>query len=238
MRSYKILEKEEADQIRLLRPPEVRGVDEKNRTIEHIITTSSPDRDGDIIEADGWDLKEFEENPVVLFGHRHDEEPIAKNASLQPIEDGLQALTQFPPEGIHEKADRLFKMNKLGFIRGWSVGFVPKKTRMRFDRDGKYLGTIYEEQTLLEYSLVPIPANRETVTHAISKGLVTAKDLEILGWAKGGLIQAPAIAPEPLLESFSEIIQEEFSTHTNIMALEAESQRIGYAFRKASGTRA
>ncbi len=234
MRSYKVLEIEEAEKIRKLRPPELRGIDENARTIEHIISTDSPDRDGDIIEADGWDLKEFKENPVVLFGHRHDEEPIARNIEIKVIENGLKAVTQFPPEGIHERADRLFELNKLGFIRSWSVGFLPIEAEPR--EHGK--GIHFRKQKLLEYSNVPIPANAEAVNLAVSKGLVTEKDLEILGWTKGGLIQAPAIAPEPLLESFSEIIQEEFSKLTIATAFEMESQHLRDALRKASGARA
>lgn len=230
MRSYKILEKEEAEKIRLLRPPELRGINENSRTIEHIITTATPDRDGDIIEADGWDLTEFRENPVVLFGHRHDEEPIARNIEIKAIENGLQAVTQFPPEGIHERADRLFELNKLGFIRSWSVGFLPIEAGPREDDKGIH----FRKQKLLEYSNVPIPANTEAVNLAVSKGLVTAKDLEILGWQT---CQGEA-SRSPKGSTLSEIIQTEFSKQTIAMALEAESQRLGVALRKASGGRA
>lgn len=224
MRSYKVLEIEEAEKIRKLRPPELRGIDEKARTIEHVITTDSPDRDGDIIAADGWDLEEFEQNPVVLFGHRHDEEPIARNIEIKAIENGLQAVTQFPPEGIHKRADRLFELNKLGFIRSWSVGFLPIEAEPREDSKGIH----FRKQRLLEYSNVPIPANMEAINLAVSKGLVTEKDLAILGWLNGGIVDPTLL----------EIIQTEFSNQTNVMALEAESQRLGHAFRKASGTRA
>ena len=250
MRSYKVLEIEEAEKIRKLRPPELRGINEKARTIEHVITTDSPDRDGDIIEADGWDLKEFEENPVVLFGHRHDEEPIARNIEIKTIENGLQAVTQFPPEGIHERADRLFELNKLGFIRSWSVGFLPIEAGPR--EHGK--GIHFRKQKLLEYSNVPIPSNMEAVNLAVSKGLVTAKDLEVLGWPKGGLI-----SPEVRFLNFpgcdisreffdtltvtqkgptQEIIQEEFSKQTLAIAFEMENQRLEEALRKISGARA
>ena len=230
MRSYKVLGIEEAEKIRKLRPPELRGIDENARTIEHIISTDSPDRDGDIIEADGWDLKEFEENPVVLFGHRHDEEPIARNIEIKVMENGLKAVTQFPPEGIHERADRLFELNKLGFIRSWSVGFLPIEAEPREDSKG----IRFRKQKLFEYSNVPIPANAEAVNLAVSKGLVTEKDLEILGWTKiQGHSHDGATADGPMV-----IILTEFSNRTNIMALEAESQRLGHAFRKASGTRA
>jgi HK97 family phage prohead protease len=212
--------------------PEIKAVDVKRRTIRHLITTDAPDRDGDVIEPAGWNLSEFLKNPVVLFAHRHDEPPIARSLEIQKAAHGLEALTQFPPKGVNSLADTVFELNRLGYLRSWSVGFVPKRTRMRFDRDGKFLGTAYEEQTLLEYSSVPIPANSDAVNLAVSKGLVTAKDLEILGWQKRPFRVTGVEEIPP-----AEIIQQEFSNQTAVMAIEAERQRFVHEIRLAGQVR-
>ena len=165
--------------------PIVKKIDEDARTIEHIISTGTEDRDGDTINPKGWILDEFLKNPVVLFGHRHDLPPIARAVKLKASEKGLEALTLFPPKGISPVSDTVFDLNRLGFIRSWSVGFDPVKFSMI--EDG---GLAFEEQRLLEYSSVPVPANIDAVNLAVQKGIMTDKMLELFEWNKGGLIQA------------------------------------------------
>lgn len=175
---------------------EQKAVDEKARTIKHVISTAAPDRDGDVVTLDGWDTREFMENPVVLFGHRHDRPPIAKCLSLERTERGLEAETQFPPKGVDEFADKVFELHRSGFLKAWSVGFMPRKWSPRVGEDGERMGVIFEEKQLLEYSSVPIPANPEAVNLAISKGVMTAADAEALGFnaAKGCVICSVASA--------------------------------------------
>jgi HK97 family phage prohead protease len=163
--------------------PEVKKIDVDKRTVEHVISTGSEDRDGDTINPKGWILDEFLKNPVVLFGHRHDMPPIARAVKLKASENGLEALTQFPPKGISQLADTVFEMNRLGYLRSWSVGFDPEKFTMR--ENG---GMDFEEQKLLEYSSVPVPANPEAVNLAVSKGIMTDKMLELFEWQKEALL--------------------------------------------------
>lgn len=164
--------------------PTVKKIDIDKRTIEHVISTGVEDRDGDTINPKGWILDEFLKNPVVLFGHRHDLPPIARAVKLKASEKGLEALTQFPPKGISPVSDTVFDLSRLGFLRSWSVGFDPVTFTVRDNG-----GTAFEEQRLLEYSSVPVPANPEAVNLAVSKGIMTDKMLDIFGWNKGGAIQ-------------------------------------------------
>lgn len=157
--------------------PTVKKIDIDKRTIEHIISTGTEDRDGDTINPKGWILDEFLKNPVVLFGHCHDMPPIARAVKLKASENGLEALTQFPPKFVYPLADTVFEMNRLGYLRSWSVGFDPEKFTVRDNG-----GTAFEEQKLLEYSSVPVPANPEAVNLAVSKGIMTDKMLDIFGW--------------------------------------------------------
>lgn len=164
--------------------PVLKGIDEDRRTIHHLISTGAVDRDGDTVNPLGWDLAEFNENPVVLFGHDHRQPPIGKAIELKVTDEGLEAVTQFPPVGANPMADTVFALNKEGFMKSWSVGFIGTKFSFRSDESGAIDGVDFEEQKLLEYSAVPIPANAEAVNLAVSKGLVTASTLDQLGWQK------------------------------------------------------
>jgi len=44
-------------------------IDEETRVVEAIASTAAVDRQGDTIEQSGWELKNFEENPVLLWAH-------------------------------------------------------------------------------------------------------------------------------------------------------------------------
>jgi HK97 family phage prohead protease len=160
--------------------PTLKKIDEDARTIEHVISTGSEDRDGDTIDPKGWILDEFLKNPVVLFGHRHDVPPIARAVKLKASENGLETLTLFPPKGISQVSDTVFDLNRLGFLRSWSVGFDPVKFTQQDNG-----GIAFEEQKLLEYSSVPVPANPDAVNLAVSKGIMTDKMLELFEWHKG-----------------------------------------------------
>ncbi len=179
--------------------PIIKKIDEDARTIEHIISTGTEDRDGDTINPKGWILDEFLKNPVVLFGHRHDLPPIARAVKLKATEKGLETLTLFPPKGIAQVSDTVFDLNRLGFLRSWSVGFDPVKFSMI--EDG---GIAFEEQKLLEYSSVPVPANIDAVNLAVSKGIMTDKMLELFEWNKGGFVPQASgcIIPVEFMSAF------------------------------------
>jgi HK97 family phage prohead protease len=173
-------------------------------------------------------LAEYEKNPVVLFGHRHDQPPIGRATGVKITENGLEAVTEFPPIGTYPFADTVFELNRLGYLKSWSVGFVPKKHSMRLGEEQQYLGRTFEEQTLLEYSSVPVPANIEAVNLAVSKGIVNVAALELLGWNK----------PAPPEKDFFDNLQNEFSKQTQAMMFETESHRLALASRHAIGRRA
>lgn len=170
--------------------PTVKKIDPDKRTIEHVISTGTEDRDGDIIDPKGWILDEYLRNNVVLFAHRHDVPPIGRAIKLKASAEGLEALTQFPRPGVFPLADTVFQLNVEGFLRSWSVGFDPIKFNMR--EDG---GIAFEEQKLLEYSSVPVPANPEAVNLAVQKGIMTDKMLELFEWNKGGLVEGFGVGP-------------------------------------------
>ena len=48
------------------------GTAEVSDDLEFILSDATPDRYGDVVEANGWDLAWFRKNPIALFGHDND----------------------------------------------------------------------------------------------------------------------------------------------------------------------
>ena len=63
-------------------------------------------------------------------------------------------------------AEDVFKLYDRGVLRGWSIGFVPRKAHRTPTPNGSSL--YVREWDLLEYSAVPIPENPGAVTVAIA----------------------------------------------------------------------
>ncbi len=133
----------------------VKEVNKEDMIITHYISTRTPDRYDEVMNPKGCDDTEYRKNPVVFFGHRARDLPIAKNIKLSADDYGVIAVTKFDSS---EFAKEVFRLNTEGFLNSWSIGFVPMEQPEVKD---KYL--YYERWKLLEYSSVPIPANPDAV---------------------------------------------------------------------------
>ena len=107
--------------------------DDSLMTIEHYITTATPDRYGEVINPAGMDDSNFRKNPVVLFCHDSRNLVIGKNVTLTPDEFGIKAVTRFADT---ETGKELYRLNKEGFLNAWSIGFIPKSRPERRTVDG------------------------------------------------------------------------------------------------------
>lgn len=147
----------------------LRSLDEAARTIEFTSSTEGSDRMGDVIRVAGWDLANFEKNPVFLFSHRSEDPPIGRILGSKKELGKNAALVQtaqFATKDIYPFADTIFKLYKAGFMNAVSVGFMPKSYQPIIspdDEGGKFLGYEFLEQELFELSAVPVPANPEAL---------------------------------------------------------------------------
>lgn len=139
-----------------------------DRTATFIASDDSVDRYGDIVHADGWDVKDFKKNSQFLFGHKSSALPIGKVLRTWVEGNKFMAKVTFLPEGLDEFADKCYKLLKGGFLNAVSVGFMPTKQEPIYNDDGRYTGTRFLKQSLLELSLVPIPANSNALQVARS----------------------------------------------------------------------
>lgn len=160
---------------------EVKAINEEDRILRFTASTEDQDRDGDIITVDGWDLKNYLKNPVVLFGHNYWDLPVGKTVNIQKdnVNKRLVHDVKFPTKDEYEFADTVYRLAKSGYLNTVSVGFQGKESVPIYD-DGateyngknRYVGRKYIKQELLEISIVPVPANPQALQEAKSKGLI------------------------------------------------------------------
>jgi len=155
---------------------------EEDRTLRFITSTESEDRDGDIIEVDGWKLDNYMKNPVILYGHDYGGLPIGKSVNIQKdsINKKLIQDIKFPTKDEYEFADTVYRLAKSGYLNATSVGFIGLQSVPRLNEKGEYLGKIYKKQELLETSIVPVPSNPTALMEARSKGIINDNELKML----------------------------------------------------------
>jgi phage head maturation protease len=148
----------------------------EGRQILIAISSETVDRDTDTIAVDGWDLKQYRKNPVVLFGHRYFETaaPVVGKSLTEFVDKGkLKSLLEFTPQGMVPLADTLYGLYAEGFMNASSVGFIPKEWKFPEDDPDRPWGIDFLKQELIEYSLVPVPSNPDALVEARSKGIAT-----------------------------------------------------------------
>lgn len=151
---------------------ELRGIDEKEQTITAFISVGTRDRMDEVLVPEGMDRSNFYKNPIVLWAHKYDEPPIGRALWIKREGDGIISKMKFAPT---EFAQEIFSLYKDGFLKAFSVGFMPKEYE---DGDGeKTARRTYKKWELLEYSAVPVPAHPDALTLAIQKGTLKTETL-------------------------------------------------------------
>lgn len=149
--------------------------EEGEQAVVTTITTDGLDRDGEIVDPKGVDLKDYLGNPVVMFGHNYSDLPIGKNLWVKMDGNKLVAKTEYAPTPF---AQEVFEYRKAGFPLAQSIGFVPLEWTDHDEKSETFKETgahrTYNKVSLLEYSDVPIPSNPEALAIAVAKGLVPA----------------------------------------------------------------
>jgi HK97 family phage prohead protease len=139
---------------------------------EFVMSDDSVDRAGDVIEQSGWDLSTFQQkdkfNPIALFNHRPDY-VIGSWADVRV--EGNRLIGRFMPAapGTSEIADSVRKLIEQGILRATSVGFEPKEQEPLNEKANAVYGPFrFKRQSLLECSVVSVPANPQAVAVARS----------------------------------------------------------------------
>lgn len=134
----------------------VKATKDANR-FKFTISTAGVDRDKDVISVEGWELDTYKQNPVVLFGHDYHSLPVGKSVSITSTKKSLNAEVEFVGADVYPFAETVRRMVAGGFLSAASVGFKPKT----YEYDAERKGVNIFESELLEWSIVPVPANAE-----------------------------------------------------------------------------
>jgi HK97 family phage prohead protease len=131
-----------------------------------VASSEVEDRQGEVVAQDGWDLKNFKKNPILLYMHDHTK-PLGKATRVWLDKTGAKPILKF--KGVISTATDYGKAAKQlmeeGILNSFSVGF------RALELDGN---TITKAE-LFEISLVSVPANPEA-------RLLAAKSLEKAGF--------------------------------------------------------
>lgn len=145
---------------------EIKSIDEKEMTLTAFVSTSARDRYDEVLDPKGVDISNYNKNPVVLWAHKYDIPPIGKALWTKRNEEGVISKVKFANTPF---AQEIFNLYKEGFLKAFSVGFIPIEYE---DGDGKKTPRrIYKKWEMLEYSAVPVPANPEALALAVQRGI-------------------------------------------------------------------
>lgn len=150
-------------------PDTVKALDDG--VFEAIITTNQPDRHNEVIETEGIDTENWEKNsPTVLYGHDYwDRLPIGKGLSLRRFKNKLTAKFQLAVEE-YPFASTVAALIKGGYLTAVSIGGMVRE----WSEDYR---TIIKME-MVEFSVVPVPANSGALITGKSFKEATGKTLE------------------------------------------------------------
>lgn len=183
-----------------------RKVDEKKRTIVWRGMTGDIDRDGEVVDPMGMDLKHFRKNPVITFGHDYHSFPVARAIRVIPSEKAIDFVLQFPTEdeaGVaFAKSDAVFRMAKTGFLNAASIGFRAFEDGVEFDREAdgvKKPKRVFKATELLELSIVPVPSNPHALNTGFAKGWLRDEDRPFIEqWLRDATEEGPIDWADPV----------------------------------------
>lgn len=145
---------------------------------EFVLSDETADRHGDIIRADGWDLKHFKKNPIALYGHKHDATHVIgvwKNVRVEGKR--LLGRLKLAEPGTSEIVDIVRSLVEQGILKTVSVGLrILEYTPI--DKSEPWGGWDITRAALNECSMVAVPANPNAL--ALAKSAYSPETVRIL----------------------------------------------------------
>jgi HK97 family phage prohead protease len=135
-----------------------------------VLSDLSEDHYGDVVGDGahpmlGWNITNFKKNPIALWSHNA-REPIGTWRDVRVEHGALLGRLHMAPKGSSPRIDELSALLAAGVLKGISVGFIPSESKPR-ENGGRH----FLRQTLVEASLVAIPANPSALLTAKALGV-------------------------------------------------------------------
>ena len=129
---------------------------------ESVISSSSPDRDGDIMRQGGLIITEnYERNSTVFGLHSHDI-AVGFTELIKQYKDLTWARWQWTVENEYTEGEKYYRMWEGHIMNCTSVGFLIEDWEP-LEADNFWGGWDIKEWELLEHSPVSLPSNREAM---------------------------------------------------------------------------
>jgi HK97 family phage prohead protease len=133
-----------------------------------VASTGQVDRNGNILDIQGWELDHYRANPVILFNHNWDLPPVGKTLQVGTEGGRLMVTIQFAPTSLGRE---LAILNANHYMGAASVGVRMLEWEIRRHPEHGYpIGFHSHRHELLEISVVPVPANPDTLQAAAQQG--------------------------------------------------------------------
>lgn len=153
--------------------------------IEAVLSTESPDREGDVVVQRFWALDNFMKHPVLLSSHNYYslQSQIGEWEDVHVRGKRLVGVARYYVDEGNAEADWAYKLAEKGRA-AYSVGFLPDMAKAKeIPVEGSpWPAFEFRGQELLETSQVTVPANPEALQRM--KGLHPVLDalaVEVLG---------------------------------------------------------
>jgi len=196
---------------------EIKDFSNRERSFVAVANQESPDRMGDTILVRGWSLDNYRKNPVVMSFHNYSQLPVGRSLEeFKRTRNGIKQLAFRPQFAVYPETMRMYEMYRDGYLKGFSVGFVPLKSE-RIEEDGDnvenpfmHIPTRFLKTELLEVSVAPIPAHPDALS-------------EIRSLVKKGGLYIPARylkeEDEPEVETYDEYVHIRFAEQDEFFKL-------------------
>ena len=158
-----------------------------------VISTAGCDRDRDRVMSRGAVLDNYQKNPVVMWGHSYGApaDVIGRTTNIDVQDGGITADFELRPAANDQDPQNIVRLLwDGGWVRTASIGFRPIEMQ-----PNEYGGNDITAWELLEWSLVPIPANQDALRLAAKALDMTGNDTKDA--APDGDTPAPVVETTP-----------------------------------------
>lgn len=182
------------------------GTQSGERRMTFVASDATRDSYGTVLLPDGWELDRFNKNPIIGYMHdvhyASDPDAVIGKGRAYVEDERLMVDVEFEPEGMNEKADKVWKKLEFGTLNAVSVGFAALEGRWGEGEEGpgkKNETYYYTRMDLLEVSVVAIPANPNALKN-------DAGEVDRLSELRQAAIEAATKEdPEPEVDNTNEI---------------------------------
>lgn len=159
---------------------------EQTRTITLQASDFSKDRHGTRLSPTGWNLDNFNANPIIAYMHNaygdslclapNPDDIIGKGRAYMDGEELMIDIT-FEPAEINPTAEKVFRKMLFGSLNACSVGFIGHSGHWGEGDEARGATNetyYYDEQELLEVSIVNIPSNPNALRRSLRESTSSA----------------------------------------------------------------